>query len=136
MAWSDHPARHPDVSERSVLIIDANLMDVLRVEKHLVAAGYRVSKLAGAHGVIPRIEYERPDVVLIDITMPRLNVGEVLDAFQNHADLEETVVVLFSGLDGPTLQAMCQENNIHGYFSKSMDVSLIGSFLDQFFEED
>lgn len=121
---------------RSVLIIDSNLLDVLKVEKHLVKGGFVVSKLTGANGVLARIEYERPEVVLLDITMPRLNVQDVLDALRSDPQLEDIVVVLFSDLDGPTLQAMCQENNIHGYFSKSMDVALIGQFLDQFFVED
>ena len=43
------------------------------------------------------------------------------------------VVVLFSDLDAPTLQAMCMDNDIHGYFSKSMDIRRIGEFLEQFY---
>ncbi len=121
---------------RSVLIIDSNLLDVLEVEKYLVRDGFRVSKLTGANGALARIEYEKPEVVLLDITMPRLNVQEVLDALRTDPDLEEIVVVLFSNLDGPTLQAMCRENNIHGYFSKSMDVTRIAEFIDQFFVEE
>lgn len=121
---------------RRVLIIDSNLMDVLKVEKHLIRDGFTVSKLTGANGALARIEYERPDVVLLDITMPRLNVQDVLDALRSDEELEDVVVVLFSNLDGPTLQAMCQENNIHGYFSKSMDMTMIGQFIDQFFVED
>jgi PleD family two-component response regulator len=124
------------VTGRSVLIIDSNLLDVLKVEKHLVNDGFVVSKLTGSNGALARIEYERPEVVLLDITMPRLNVQDVLDALRSDPELEDVVVVLFSDLDGPTLQAMCQENNIHGYFSKSMDMTLIGQFLDQFFVED
>jgi PleD family two-component response regulator len=124
------------VNGRSVLIIDSNLLDVLEVEKYLVRDGFRVSKLTGANGALARIEYEKPEVVLLDITMPRLNVQEVLDALRTDPDLEEIVVVLFSNLDGPTLQAMCRENNIHGYFSKSMDVTRIAEFIDQFFVEE
>jgi CheY-like chemotaxis protein len=111
-------------------------MDVLKVEKHLIRDGFTVSKLTGANGALARIEYERPDVVLLDITMPRLNVQDVLDALRSDEELEDVVVVLFSNLDGPTLQAMCQENNIHGYFSKSMDMTRIGQFIDQFFVDD
>ena len=121
---------------RRVLIVDSNLMDVLKVEKHLIRDGFTVSKLTSANGALARIEYERPDVVLLDITMPRLNVQDVLDALRSDEELEDVVVVLFSNLDGPTLQAMCQENNIHGYFSKSMDMTRIGQFIDQFFVDD
>jgi PleD family two-component response regulator len=124
------------VTGRSVLILDSNLLDVLEAESHLVRDGFRVSKLTGSNGALARIEYEKPEVVLLDITMARLNVQEMLEALRSDPELEEIVVVLYSNLDGPTLQQMCRENNIHGYFSKSMDITRIGQFINQFFVED
>lgn len=124
------------VTSRSVLILDSNLLDVLQAESYLVKDGFRVSKLTGANGALARIEYEKPEVILMDITMARLNAQELLEALRRDPQLEDIVVVLFSNLDGPTLQQMCLENNIHGYFSKSMDITRIGQFINQFFAED
>lgn len=120
---------------RRVLILDSNILDVIEAEDRLKSAGFTVSKLASPNGALAKIEYERPDILLLDITMPRLNVQEVLDGVRADPDLEDIVVVLFSDLDAPTLQSMCMDNDIHGYFSKSMDIRRIGEFLEQFYAE-
>jgi PleD family two-component response regulator len=120
---------------RKVLIIDSNLLDVLAAEQSLLRDGFQVARLTTPHGALAKIEYERPDIVLLDLTMSRLNVQELLDAFRTDPELEEAVVVLFSDLDAPTLQEMCVDNDIHGYFSKSMDINRISDFLNRFYEE-
>lgn len=125
-----------DMLGRKVLIIDANLLDVLSAEERLVAGGFSVSRLTSPNGALAKVEFERPDILLLDITMPRLNVQEILEGLRADPSLEEIVVVLFSDLDAPTLQAMCIDNDIHGYFSKSMDITRIAEFLEQFYEEE
>ena len=125
-----------DALGRKVLIIDSNILDVLEAEERLLAAGFGCSKLASPNGALAKIEYEHPDILLLDITMPRLNVQEILDGLRADPVLEEIVVVLFSDLDAPTLQAMCMDNDIHGYFSKSMDIRRIGEFIEQFYADE
>ncbi len=120
---------------RKVLILDSNILDVIEAESRLQGAGFEVTKLASPNGALAKIEYERPDILLLDITMPRLNVQEVLEGLRADPILEDIVVVLFSDLDAPTLQAMCIDNDIHGYFSKSMDVRRVGEFLEEFYGE-
>ncbi len=123
------------MSNRKVLIIDSNILDVLRAEKTLQAAGFSVGRLTTPHGALAKIEYEQPDVLLLDVTMPRLNVQEILGGLRADASFEDVVVVLFSDLDAPTLQSMCVDHDIHGYFSKSMDIEKVGTFLRQFYDE-
>jgi CheY-like chemotaxis protein len=124
------------MTNRKVLILDSNLLDVLAAEEQLTRAGFEVNRLTSPHGALAKIEYERPDFLLLDVTMPRLNVQEILDGLRADPELEEMVVVLFSDLDAPTLQQMCVENDIHGYFAKTMDLARIGAFLEQFYEEE
>lgn len=123
------------MNEQKVLLIDSNIMDVLRAEKSLVGAGFAVARLTTPHGALAKIEYERPDALLLDITMPRLNVQELLDGVKSDAAMQDLVVVLFSDLDAGTLQAMCVDHDIHGYYSKSMDIDRVGAFLQQFYAE-
>lgn len=123
------------MNEQKVLLIDSNIMDVLRAEKSLQSAGFAVARLTTPHGALAKMEYERPDALLLDITMPRLNVQELLDGVKSDPMMQDLVVVLFSDLDAGTLQAMCVDHDIHGYYSKSMDIDRVGSFLQQFYAE-
>jgi len=123
------------MNEQKVLLIDSNIMDVLRAERSLSAAGFVVARLTTPNGALAKIEFERPDALLLDITMSRLNVQELLDGVKSDPALEDLVVVLFSDLDATTLQAMCVDHDMHGYYSKSMDIDRVGEFLQQFYAE-
>ena len=54
------------MSNRKVLIIDSNILDVLRAEKTLQAAGFSVGRLTTPHGALAKIEYDRTFSTVID----------------------------------------------------------------------
>ncbi len=122
-----------DVS-RKVMILDGNILDVMEAENYLKKGGYEVVTLTSPNGALSKIDYERPEILLFDIEMDRLNVNDLLDTLRSSPDYEELVVVLFSDMDAERLQKLCIENDINGYFCKSMDVSQIAEFLDNFYE--
>ena len=119
---------------RKVMLLDEDLIQVMKAEKHLLAAGYEVVSLTSANGVLSKVDYERPDILLLDIEMRRLNATDLLATLRASEDYEDLVIVLFSDLGADQLQKLCIENDINGYFCKSMDVSQIGEFLNNFFE--
>lgn len=120
---------------RKVLIIDDNILDVMAAEKVLARNGYDVVKLASPHGCLAKIDFERPEVLLVDISMPKLNAQELFEAIQQSPEHEDLIIVLFSELDAETLLEICVEHDFHGYFCKSIGIDQVGTFLDQFFEE-
>lgn len=119
---------------RKVMILDENILDVMEAEKYLKGAGYDVVALSSPAGALSKIDYEQPEILLLDIAMPRLNVADLLETLRSTAEYEDLVIVLFSDMDADQLQKLCIENDINGYFCKSMDVTQIGAFLDNFYE--
>ncbi|MGM0558262.1 MAG: response regulator [Myxococcota bacterium] len=119
---------------RKVMVLDDNLLDVMEVEEHLEAGGYVVVTLSSPNGVLSKIDYEEPEILLMDLQMPRLDIDELLDTLRGAREYEDLVIVLFSDMDAEKLQNFCIENDINGYFCKSMDVSQIAGFLDNFYE--
>lgn len=122
-----------DVS-RKVMILDENILDVMEAEQYLKAGGYEVVTLSSPNGALSKIDFERPEILLLDIAMPRLNIADLLETLRGSAEYEDLVIVLFSDLEAEKLQKMCIENDINGYFCKSMDVTQIAAFLDNFYE--
>ena len=119
---------------RKVMILDDNLMDVMEAEEYLVSGGYDVVKLSSPNGVLSKIDYEEPEILLLDKEMPRLNIFELLETLRGSQEYEDLVIVLYSDVEAEKLQQFCVENDINGYFCKSMDVSQIADFLDNFYE--
>jgi PleD family two-component response regulator len=121
---------------RKVRILDDNIMDVMNASRYLKEAGYQVIRMSSPNGTLAKLEYEEPEILLLDITMNRLNVQGFLQSVQEDEANEDLIVVLFSDLDAETLQKYCLENDIHGYYCKSMDITKLPEFLDNFYEED
>ncbi|MFW5967298.1 MAG: response regulator [Persicimonas sp.] len=119
---------------RKVMILDDNILDVMKVEEYLEEGGYDVVKLSSPNGVISKIEYEEPEILLLDLQMERLSLEELLDDLRGSTEFQDLVIVLFSDMEAEKLQQYCVNNDINGYFCKSMDVSQIASFLDKFYE--
>ncbi len=119
---------------RKVMVLDENILDVMEAEKYLREGGYEVVTLSTPNGALSKIDYERPEILLLDISMPRLNVADLLETLRSTEEYEDLVIVLFSDMDAEKLQKLCIENDINGYFCKSMDVTQIAAFLDNFYE--
>lgn len=119
---------------RKVMVLDDNILDVMKAEKHLKSGGYEVVTMTSPNGAISKIDYEHPEILLLDIDMPRLNAMDLLETLRSNHEYDDLVIVLFSDLDAEKLQKICIENDINGYFCKSMDISQISAFLDNFYE--
>lgn len=119
---------------RKVMVLDENILDVMEAEKYLREGGYEVVSLSSPSGALSKIDYERPEILLLDISMPRLNVADLLETLRSTEEYEDLVIVLFSDMEAEKLQKLCIENDINGYFCKSMDVTQIAAFLDNFYE--
>ena len=122
-------------ASRKVMILDDNILDVMEAEGHLKRGGYDVVALASPNGALSKIDYERPEILLLDLGMPRLNISDLLDTLRSSPEYDEMVIVLFSDRDAEELKDFCIEHDINGYFCKTMDVSQIAEFLDKFYEE-
>ena len=121
-------------STRKVMILDDNILDVMEVEDFLKEGGYNVISLSSPNGAFSKIEYESPEILLLDLEMKRLNVQDLLETLRATPEYEDLVIVLFSDIEAERLQEFCIEHDINGYFCKSMDISQIAEFLDNFYE--
>lgn len=124
------------MSAPKVMILDNNLIDVMAIQKALEAHGYGVVRLTSPNGVLAKLDYERPDVLLVNPWMPRLDVAELIGTLGQAAEFEDMVLIALGDQDAATLQAFCIEHDLHGYYSKTMDLHGLGTFLDNFFEEE
>ena len=72
-------------------------------------------------------EHPRPDIVLLDLNLPRMNGHEVLDAIENDPELRRIPVIMLttSSAQGDILQAYDQ--HVNSYIRKPVDLN---SFLD------
>ncbi len=119
--------------KRKVMILDDNIISLMIAEELLTKHGYDVVKMSAPHGCVAKLDYEMPDVLLIDIAMPRLASDDLLETIRNSQDHEDLIVVLYSDLEADELEKICHSKDANGYFCKSMDVQRLPEFIDRFF---
>jgi len=71
---------------------------------------------------------ERPDLVLIDVSMPSLSGDELVKLLKGHTRLHSAALVLYSGKPAAELAQLAEESGADGYLPKTSDP---GSFLRQ-----
>jgi twitching motility two-component system response regulator PilH len=77
-----------------VMVVDDALADLRLIESILRAAGHDVVACADGDGVEDTVMAERPDVVLLDVVMPRRNGYEILRRLKKDGRTRATPVVL------------------------------------------
>lgn len=116
-----------------VMVVDDDLMSVMEAEEVLEEDGYEVIRLSSPSGALSKIDFEQPDALLVDITMDRLDAEDVIDTLRNSPDHRGVVIVVYSDMEVADLEEYCHDNEVNGYFQKSMDATQITEFLDEFF---
>jgi CheY-like chemotaxis protein len=64
----------------------------------------------------------RPDLILLDLNMPKMKGHEFLREIQNNPDLKEITVVVFTASDAPLDRAMSYTLNANLHVKKPMDL--------------
>jgi DNA-binding response OmpR family regulator len=89
----------PSSSGLSVLLVedDADLRYVFRIS--LTVAGFSVREAVDGYHALVALEESRPDVIVLDLGLPRVSGFAVLDELAARDDIRGPAVVVVTGLD-------------------------------------
>ena len=108
---------------RTILVIDEDLSVLEATRAILDGAGYRTIMRNRSAGSVSAIVKEKPDIVLVELNMPRLN-GETIAKIINRTSPRPNVVILFySALPVETLRLKALAAGAQGYVQKTADAA-------------
>lgn len=113
------------MATHTILVIDDSRTVLLRTRRALELAGYQVITLNTAVGAVRQIRLHRPDLVLLDLSMPELDGEELLRVVERFGILPELTVLLYSDQSEETLRDVATRSGAHGYIQKSSDEELV-----------
>ncbi len=90
-----------------VLVVDDEPDIVLFLQVNLELSGHEVTTAADGVAALEQVRHDRPDVVILDVMMPRLDGWGVLDRLKSDADesVRTVPVVMLTALDTDQDQA-------------------------------
>ncbi len=117
------------------MIVDDDPVIRILVSDYLETMGYSVETYEGGPAALERAESEPPDLMLVDMQMPEMNGGQVLQRLRENPNLASVPVVICSAANDI---AEYTENNFKvradEYLSKPFEVAtllgLVKSFLN------
>lgn len=109
------------LSGPKILVVDDSDVVLTVTRSVLEAAGYRVITHSGPSGCVAVILHEKPDLVLIDVNMPKLGGETIVKLFGKAQPNSETIVLLFSTLSAERLRDKASSSGAHGFIRKTDD---------------
>lgn len=81
---------------KHVLIVDDEPNILLSLEFLMKQAGYRISTAADGEQALAAVAADAPDLVLLDVNMPRKNGYEVCEALKNDPDSAAIKIIMLT----------------------------------------
>lgn len=84
------------LQQKKILAVDDERHIVRLIQVNLERAGYQVVTAFDGPEALKKVESERPDLVVLDVMMPRMDGFEVLKRLQANPDTREIPVIMLT----------------------------------------
>jgi sigma-B regulation protein RsbU (phosphoserine phosphatase) len=108
-----------------ILVVDDTPNNVMLLEDMLTARGYQVTTAVNGEEALGKMAAEAPDLVLLDIMMPKMNGYQVLEHVRADARLRQIPVIMISAVDDIDSVIRCIELGAEDYLPKPFKPTLL-----------
>ncbi|MDH5528221.1 MAG: sigma-54 dependent transcriptional regulator, partial [Nitrospirota bacterium] len=117
------------MSKNHILLVDDDPNILTTIGMRLEAMGYRVSTAADGEEAVAAAAKTVPDVMLLDLRMPKMNGIQVLARVKEDQPETEVIVLTAQGTVESAVQAI--KSGAFDYLEKPIDTQRLGILLDQ-----
>jgi two-component system chemotaxis response regulator CheY len=112
-----------------ILIVDSEPTLKEVAKKHLVRLGFDVELCGDSESALKMIGLNRPDVVCVDLNLPRESGYEVCEAIRKKPELRDLAIVLMSDRSSPEDRAHAEEAGANAYLTKPFSMNQLTAQL-------
>jgi DNA-binding response OmpR family regulator len=134
-----HPAAHRAARARrplsmaKVMVVDDAYSELKLMESILRNAGHQVVSLIDGEALEDKVSQERPDVLLLDIILPKRNGFEILRSLKKNERTKGTPIVLVSSKNQESDKAWGKRQGADDYlpkpFTSDQLLTMVGRFV-------
>lgn len=120
-------------AHRKVLIADdePDILEILRY--NLEKEGYQVSTAKDGNEALDKAKQYMPDLIVLDMMMPKKNGIEVLELLRAQAVFKDTLIMFLTALNDETTQLKSFSTGADDYVSKPVSTSVFVSKVNALF---
>lgn len=105
-------------AKAKILVADDNEMNALALEDYLTAVGYDLYFAADGEQALARAEEIGPDLILMDIQMPKISGVEATRRLRKNPRFADTPILALTALAMPGDRELCLAAGASAYISK------------------
>lgn len=117
-------------NKKKILVVDddAGILEVIKIV--LVEKNFEVLTASEGLGVIPGIEKNLPDVILIDLWMSGMDGDEVIKKIKCQKKMSDIPVIAMSALENGEKRA--EEAGADDFLAKPFDIDELASLVEKY----
>ena len=104
---------------KKVLVVEDEQLIADLLQKKLIKEGYYAFAAGDGEAALQQIREERPDIVLLDIVLPRMNGFEVLAELRKGEELRKIPVIIISNSGQPAEIEKAREAGVRYWLIKT-----------------
>ena len=86
------------LTSKKVLLVDDDPLIIRMYQLNFTRDGYEVITAFDGEGAIMSAKRDKPDIILLDLMMPKMNGVETLKILKNDADTKDIPVIILTNL--------------------------------------
>ena len=111
----------PDLSQYSILIVDDNQQNLELIQAYLEALPVDIETARDGIEAIESIQQHRPDLVLLDVMMPKMSGFEVCQKLKANPETRDIVVIMVTALHEVADYERAVESGTDDFLSKPVN---------------
>lgn len=114
---------------KTALIIDDSATARIGIKNMLQNLGYTAHTANNGLDALERVLFVKPDVILLDLSMPVLDGTEVLTIFKKNDATKNIPIIILSGKEGICDKVRAETLGAVGFLNKPCKVDLLTNML-------
>ena len=114
---------------RVIVVVEDDDDSRVMMKTLLGMKGYGVVEARDGHEAVKAVEKRRPHLILMDLTLPRMDGFDAARAMRGHAHLRDVPIVAISGHAADDYEEAARDAGYSGYLMKPLDFDLLEKML-------
>jgi len=86
-------------NKKTILLVEDDPLIIRVYQKRLIDEGYKVIAAFNGEEAVAQLTREKPDLILLDLMMPKMNGVEALKAFKKNEETKNIPVIILTNLE-------------------------------------
>ena len=118
--------------KKLILVVDDDPMLRNSLKRYIDGLGFDAKAVTDGFDVLLLLEYLRPDLIITDIRMPKLDGFTLLQALSNRKETLDIPVIFMSAYSNDEIMEQAKESGAKFFLIKPFTLRYLGKLISQF----